>query len=168
MIGWGTALKFCGPPLLLIALYFGHRAAVSNAFDEGAESRQVEVDTLTTERDVALKDVETLQEDLGACRTTKLQAEADVDSLNSKLLAQAEENALVMRRQAEQFASTQSATNNAMQTLANNTRATDIDFAAILEQLKDVTYEYDADNDRCVIRGGGRLLRDAARGKIGG
>jgi len=152
---------------LLGVLIWGYNNRIDAAEERGAKSRDAEVNTLTGERDTALTNVETLTGDLGRCRNTKSQLEADRSSLNSKLLAAADENAEALRLQAEQFASTQSVTGKAMETLARNTKASDIDFAAILEQLKEVRYDVDEDTGRCVIRGGGRILSNAAKGKVG-
>jgi hypothetical protein len=169
-----TAFKIIGPIALVGLLAWGHKRAVNGAYDDGKDSRDAEVQTLTNERDVALLDVETLEGnvlvlegDLLKARNAKAQVEAEVGSLKSKILAQADENAKALRLQAQGFASTQSVTLKAMDTLARNTKASDIDFAAILEQLKGVEYGYDQTSGKCIIRGGGRVLRNAAKGKVG-
>ena len=164
-IPYMTIAKILGPIVLIGVLLIGHKMAISGAYKDGVKSRDAEVTTLTGERDTALADIETLTGDLQRCRSAKLAAETESANLNRKLVAQADENATALRKQAEQFASTQAVTTRAMDTLARNTKANDIDFAAILEQLKGVEYDYNQDTGRCIIRSGGRILRDAARGK---
>ena len=161
------AFKILGPIAVVIGLLLYHNHAVNGAYDDGVDSRNEEVATLTSERDTALIDIDTLKGDLGRCRDAKTQAEADVTSLNSKLAAQTDEHKTALKLQAENFASAQRATSNAMETLARNAKAADIGFAGILEQLKGVNYDYDKNTGRCVITGGGRVLRNAAKGKIG-
>ena len=161
------AAKVLGPIALLGVLWWGYNNLIDAAEGRGAKSRDAEVNTLTAERDTALTNIETLIGDLGRCRDAKSQLEADKSSLNSRIIALGEENAEALSLQAKQFASTQAVTGKAMETLARNTKAADIDFAAILEQLKGVSYDVDEDTGRCVIRGGGRILSNAAKGKVG-
>ena len=165
-IPWVGLLKVFGPIVILVALFFAHRWAVGNAYDDGVESRDEEVAKLTGDLETTKANVTTLQGDLGRCQSNKNLAETEASNLKGKLAAQADENAKALKIQAEQFATTQSITNRAMDTLARNTKANDVDFAAIFEQLKGVNYDYDQDTGRCVIRGGGRVLQDAARGRL--
>ena len=166
-VKWGMlAIKVLGPIVVIVGLMIYHGAAVGNSYDKGVSSRDAEVSKLTGERDTALVDVETLKKDLGLCRATKAQLEADVTSLNGKLAAQANEAKAALKLQAETFAATQAATSRALDTLAKNTKVADIDYAGILEQLKGVNYDVDENTGRCIIRGGGRVLSNAAKGKI--
>lgn len=162
-----SAFKILGPIAVVIGLIIYHNVAVGRSYDDGVSSRDTAFAELTDERDTALVDVKTLKQDLGRCRNTKAQAEADVTSLKGKLAAQADEAKAALKLQAETFAATQTATSKALDTLAKNTKAADIDYAGILEQLKGVNYEYDTNTGNCIIRGGGRVLSNAARGKIG-
>ena len=163
-----TAFKILGPIAVLIGVVIFHRVSVSNAYDRGADSRDIEVANLITERDTAIADKNIITGDLFRCRNTKAQAEADVSSLNSKMAAQADEHRAALKLQVDSFAATQRVTANAMSTLAKNIKVVDVDYDGILEQLKkEVNYEYDTNTGRCIIRGGGRVLSNAAKGKIG-
>ena len=164
---WLIAAKIAGPIVLIGALVWGYNNRIGAAYDRGVDSRDTEVSTLAGERDVALADVTTLEGDLLLCRGSNTQLTADKATLNSNLVAKGEENAKALRLQAQQFASTQAVTGKAMETLARNTKAADIDFAGILEQLKGVSYDVDENTGRCIIRGGGRSLSNAAKGKVG-
>lgn len=165
--GIKLALKILGPITVVIGLIIYHNVAIGNAETRGFDSRNEEVVKLTTDLGTANIDITTLKGDLGRCKSTKEQAEADVTSLTGKLAAQADESKAALKLQAETFAATQAATSKAMETLAANTKAADIDYAGILEQLKGVNYDVDENTGRCIIRGGGRVLSNAAKGKIG-
>lgn len=157
-LGWGLAAKILGPAVIIGALMGYHRWAVSAAETRGEESRQAEIDTLTA-------DLTTMGADFTECRKMRLKAETEAGNLNRKLVAQADENAKALVRQAEQFTATQDVTIRSMETLARNTRSSEVDFAAIIKELKGVEYDYDQNTGRCIIRGGGLVLRDSARGK---
>lgn len=146
-------------PVVVIGVVFGyHKYAVSAAETRGEVSRQAEIDDLSNQLSVSNTDLKT-------CKDARLIAETEAGNLNRKMVAQADENADALVKQAEQFAATQNVTTRAMETLARNTRSSDIDFAAILKELKGVEYDYDSNTGRCIIRGGGLVLRDSARGK---
>jgi hypothetical protein len=167
-IKWGMlAFKILGPITVIIGLIVYHNIAVGNSYNDGVSSRDTAFAELTKKYDDAAADVVTLTEDLSRCRDTKNQAEADVTSLKGKLAAQADEAKAALKLQAETFAATQAATSRALNTLAENTKVADIDYAGILEQLKGVNYDVDENTGRCIIRGGGRVLSNAAKGKIG-
>ena len=161
------ALKILGPIALVIGVIWYHNNAVSNAEQRGFDSRNEEVRVLTDERDTALVDITTLKGDLKRCQDNRLLVETDLSNAKSKIVALGDENAKALRLQAETFAATQAATSNAMSELARNIKSSDIDFAGILEQLKGVNYDYDENSGKCIIRGGGRVLSNAARGKTG-
>lgn len=164
---WSIAAKILGPIALIAALIWGYNNRIDAAFDRGADSRDLEVTELVGDLKTANADIDTLTGDLTRCRKSNTQLEADKSSLNSRIIASAEESAKALTDQAQQFANTQAVTGKAMDTLARNTQAADIDFAAILEQLKGVSYDVDENTGRCVIRGGGRILSNAAKGKTG-
>lgn len=151
---------------LVGVLLIGHARAVSKSYDDGAASRQTEVDTLTTERDTARSELSTTKVDLETCRFNNRQAEADLGSAKSKLAAQADEYKEKLRLQAETFDAAQRANRNAMDSLARANENNKVDFSEIFEGMKGLSYVYDPTTDRCVISGGANQLRNAARGKI--
>jgi len=146
-------------------LVFGHKRAVSKSFDKGADSRQVEVDTLTRERNTARGERDGFETDLGTCRSNGVQIQADLSSARSKLAAQADEAQAKLKLQAETFEAAQRANRDAMDALARTAQQGKVDFKEIFDGLKGLSYAYDVDTNRCVIVGGANQLRDAARGK---
>ena len=165
LLGKATGKQVVGGGLgILIAvvavggLFFGHKRAVSKAYDRGVDSRQEEVNTLTSERD-------SFKIDLDICRNNNVQIQAQLSTAQSKLAAQADETRAKIKLQAETFEAAQRANRSAMDALARTAQQGKVDFKEIFDGLKGLSYAYDADNDRCVIVGGANQLRDAARGK---
>jgi len=161
----GGGLGFVVAAVVMGGLVFGHKRAVSKSYDKGADSRQEEVDTLTSERDTARAARDGFKIDLDTCRGNNTQLQADLSSAQSKLSAQADEARAKLKLQAETFEAAQRANRDAMDALARTAQQGKVDFKEIFDGLKGLSYAYDADTNRCVIVGGANQLRDAARGK---
>ena len=143
-----------------LAVLFGFRFLMDRQYNKGSKSRDAEIATLDDKLLSSETDNQTL-------RGNNAKLQADVNSLNSRLQAEADQHASALIKQSEQFAETQKVTSQAIAQAAKNNSNIEFDFADIFEQLEGVEYEYDQDTDSCVIRGGGRVLRNAAKGRIG-
>lgn len=161
----GGGLGFVVTATVIGGLIFGHKRAIDKAFNRGAESRQEQVDTLTSARDTARGERDGFKADLTTCRGNKAQLQADLSSAQSKLLAQADETKARLKLQAETFETAQRANRDAMDALARTAQQGTLDFKEIFDGLKGLEYAYDESTNRCVIVGGANQLRDAARGK---
>lgn len=160
-------IKIFGPIVLIIIGIFIYNNNIDSAIQKGYNSRNTEVSTLENK----LSDIESEKIEISNNLITAKQNNViyinEITNLNNKLSAQADEAKLELKAQAKAFASAQKSTNDAMKSLAENVKSNDTNFLDILEQLKGVTYEYDDKNNKCIVVGGGRVLRNAAKGKTG-
>lgn len=153
----GKIVSIVAPLAIVAALWFGANWMLDNAYDNGAESRQTEVDTLTNK-------ASGLEGKLTISNAETRAAQLTISELRGQIIADAEAYASSLKGQAEINKAAQQATSNAMRAMASQ-RASHEDFMAGLNtQLEGVSYEQDQDG-RCVIRGGGIVLQNAANGK---
>ena len=146
-------------------LFTGHKVAVSKSYNKGADSRQAEVDSLTSSLDKVKGELKTEKTDLATCRLNFRTVNADLSSSKSKLAAQADENKQKLKLQAETFEATQKANRDAMNALAKANEINKVDFSEIFEGMKGLSYVYDPNTETCRVSGGADQLRNAARGK---
>lgn len=168
-LSWGgKALGLIAPVAVIGGLWLAHAGAVNAGYERGAMSRDDEVDKLKSS-------ITALEGNLSQCGADKSKLEADVikagtevKSLNSKLVAQGDEHAKALKAQAAIFASANKATQDAMRAMAQSQKGRDEYYAGLNKQLQNgVSYEADKNGGGCVIIGGGRVLRGAAKGHPG-
>lgn len=158
-------IKIFGPIALLAIVVMVYNSKINAAETRGFESRQVEVLELNEKIHLLQDQKLKISNELVTVKKNSDVFSNEVKSLNSKLAAQADEAKLALKVQAKAFASAQKSTNDAMNSLAKNVKSNDVNFIDILEQLKGVSYEYNKENNECIVVGGGRVLRNSARGK---
>lgn len=160
-------IKVLGPVVLIGIGIFVYNNNIDSAIKKGYDSRDIEVSTLEKKLSDTESEKIKINNNLITAKQNNTIYVNEINNLNSKLSSQADEAKLELKAQAKAFASAQKSTNDAMKSLAENVKSNDTNFLDILEQLKGVTYEYDDKNNKCIVVGGGRVLRNAAKGKTG-
>lgn len=157
---FGKIGSIVGPPLILGAAWYLVDKKLDGIYENGAASRDGEVAALTLSRD-------DYQGKLSKAKGEIVTIAAKLESARSKITALEDGHAKALKAQADGFNATQKITGEALRLMAANDKDLNQFYAKLTADLKDVNYESDPNTGRCVIRGGGRVLQNAASGKIG-
>lgn len=152
----GKIIGVAAPIILLIIVYVSVGNFISGKVQQGYDSRNVEVAELNSK----IKILETEKANLN---TNLINCNARKNSLISEVGALKDDKTNALKAQAELHNAAQKVTNDALKAIANSKRAPSIDLAALMKELKDVSYKCD-DSGNGIVIGGADVLRNKAAG----
>jgi len=144
------------PILVIGGLVYGVNKYIDGVYTKGYESRDVEVAEYIADIKVLNGTVANLELNLTNCNARK-------NSLISEVAALKTEKVNELKAQAELHNAAQKVTQQSLQALAQSKRAAPIDVAALIKEMKDVTYTC-PENEIPLVVNGANSLRNAARG----
>lgn len=152
----GKIISVVAPLIVIGGAIFLVNNFINGKVQQGFDSRNVEVATLLSEISLLQTEKLNLTNNLITCNARK-------NSLISEVGALKDDKTKALKAQAELHSAAQKITTSALKSLAQSKRAPNIDIAALIKEMKDVTYKCD-DTGNGIVVGGADLLRNKAAG----
>lgn len=134
-------------------------------YNDGVESQQQIIKTLRDEKNKLITDLAAVKSDLSACRAENEVVSKNNRELQGQIKANQDAHIAALEAERQSTKAAQEATRNAVNALALARTDNSNAFNDIRAQLEGLFDGEDENGNRCIVRGGARILRNARVGK---